>query len=189
MINETGPPHCKQFEVRLTLATETYNGTGTSIKRAQQVGSYLPIDKRWSVEYKIFVLISAAEQALANTALKKPEAGGARANHGVRSGRGRMIQSPPKNQDNFQPSTESKPLVQNSILDKFENLLRMKCDEVTEPDSTLILIRNLIETIERALKTVSDKIMQTYKTDNIRVTPRLPDETSNEDEDVCESYR
>lgn len=38
LIKETGPAHCKQFEVQLTLADEIYIGTGTSIKRAQQVG-------------------------------------------------------------------------------------------------------------------------------------------------------
>ena len=38
LVKESGPPHCKQFEVLLTLANETYTGTGTSIKRAQQVG-------------------------------------------------------------------------------------------------------------------------------------------------------
>ncbi len=36
----TGPAHFKQFEVRLTIADEIYTGTGTSIKRAQQVGRY-----------------------------------------------------------------------------------------------------------------------------------------------------
>ncbi|CAF0749776.1 unnamed protein product [Didymodactylos carnosus] len=53
LINEQGPAHAKQFEVRLTLGTETYVGLGTSIKRSQQ---------------------AAAEQALANTKLKKHEA-------------------------------------------------------------------------------------------------------------------
>jgi dsRNA-specific ribonuclease len=38
LIKETGPAHCKQFEVRLTVADEAYIGTGTSIKRAQQIG-------------------------------------------------------------------------------------------------------------------------------------------------------
>ncbi|CAF1322956.1 unnamed protein product [Rotaria sordida] len=52
LIKETGPAHCKQFEVQLTIANVIYIGIGTSIKRAQQV---------------------AAEQALINTILKKPE--------------------------------------------------------------------------------------------------------------------
>jgi dsRNA-specific ribonuclease len=38
LIKESGPAHCRQFEVRLTVADETYQGTGTSIKRAQQMG-------------------------------------------------------------------------------------------------------------------------------------------------------
>ncbi|CAF0983195.1 unnamed protein product [Adineta steineri] len=38
LIKEAGPAHCKQFDVQLTLGDETYQGTGTSIKRAQQVG-------------------------------------------------------------------------------------------------------------------------------------------------------
>lgn len=38
LVKESGPPHCKQFQVLLTLANETYTGTGTSIKRAHQGG-------------------------------------------------------------------------------------------------------------------------------------------------------
>ncbi|CAF4507189.1 unnamed protein product, partial [Rotaria magnacalcarata] len=49
---KTSPGHCKKFEVRLTVANETYTGMGTSIKQAQQ---------------------SAAELTLATTTLKKPE--------------------------------------------------------------------------------------------------------------------
>ncbi|CAF3694705.1 unnamed protein product [Rotaria sp. Silwood1] len=52
LIKETGPQHCKQFEVRLTIGDEIYTGIGTSIKRAQQI---------------------AAEQALTTTTLRKPE--------------------------------------------------------------------------------------------------------------------
>ncbi|CAF1417476.1 unnamed protein product [Rotaria magnacalcarata] len=49
LISETSPGHCKKFEVRLTVANETYTGMGTSIKQAQQ---------------------SAAELTLATTTLK-----------------------------------------------------------------------------------------------------------------------
>jgi hypothetical protein len=66
LIKETGPAHSKQFEVRLTLAEESYIGNGTSIKRAQQ---------------------DAAEQALAATALKKPEST-PRGSHSTRAVRG-----------------------------------------------------------------------------------------------------
>lgn len=50
LIKETGPAHCKQFEVRLTLAEEAYIGNGTSIKRAQQDGmlkSHLRISRHF----------------------------------------------------------------------------------------------------------------------------------------------
>ncbi|CAF5123774.1 unnamed protein product, partial [Rotaria magnacalcarata] len=66
LVKETGPAHCKQFEIRLIIADETYTGIGTSIKRAQQV---------------------AAEQALQATALKRPELA-QRGSHSARTPRG-----------------------------------------------------------------------------------------------------
>lgn len=51
LIDEKGPAHRKEFHVRLDLGAESYQATGTSIKRAQH---------------------AAAEAALASTKLKRP---------------------------------------------------------------------------------------------------------------------
>ncbi|CAF2273168.1 unnamed protein product [Rotaria magnacalcarata] len=72
LISETSPGHCKKFEVRLTVANETYTGMGTSIKQAQQ---------------------SAAELTLATTTLKKPE----KSRHKSKSSRTTRIEKVPSN--------------------------------------------------------------------------------------------
>ncbi|CAF2417164.1 unnamed protein product [Rotaria sp. Silwood2] len=180
LIKETGPAHCKQFEVRLTVADESYTGIGTSIKRAQQI---------------------AAEQALATTALKKPELS-QRSSHSVRTprrGTGREMYSNVRHQYPIQPirqkshsSTGQQTITNNENL--FQNLINNKCAEIIENENTINILHCFVEDIERALKTASDKIMEQCKLNNISVIPQLPDNvklnnTEQLNEDPCESFR
>lgn len=77
---------------------------------------------------------------------------------------------------------------------KNENLINQKCVEITEDENTILILQNFVEDIERALKIVSDKIMEQCKQKNISVIPQLPEnvklnniEQSNED--PTESFR
>ncbi|CAF1327567.1 unnamed protein product [Adineta steineri] len=186
LIKEAGPAHCKQFDVQLTLGDETYQGTGTSIKRAQQV---------------------AAEQALAATALKKPEL----AQRGVPSARaprrGGVGQGMYSNTRHQYPSAQ--PIRQKSYPppiqqqqqqtisnneNAFQNLINNKYTEISENEHTILILQRLIEDIERALKTVSDKITEQCKINNMPVEPKLPDNVKLNNveqptEDATEAYR
>lgn len=51
LVDERGPAHKKEFEIRLDLGDESYHATSTSIKRAQH---------------------AAAEVAVSDTKLKRP---------------------------------------------------------------------------------------------------------------------
>ncbi|CAF3870443.1 unnamed protein product, partial [Rotaria sp. Silwood1] len=55
----------------------------------------------------------------------------------------------------------------------FEILLNRKHIDISECDSTLIIINNFVENIERAMKDVSDKMMEECQLKNIRVVPQL----------------
>ncbi len=77
---------------------------------------------------------------------------------------------------------------------KNENLINQKCLEITEDENTILILQNFVDDIERALKIVSDKIMEQCKQKNISVIPQLPEnvklnniEQSNED--PTESFR
>jgi hypothetical protein len=169
LIKETGPAHCKQFEVRLTIGDEIYTGIGTSIKRAQQV---------------------AADQALNMTVLPKPGSG-TRGSQSVRTPRGRVSRGIyPKVRHLHLPKANQ----QKSLEQKNENLINQKCVEITEDENTILILQNFVDDIERALKIVSDKIMEQCKQKNISVIPQLPEnvklnniEQSNED--PTESFR
>ncbi|CAF0743663.1 unnamed protein product [Rotaria sp. Silwood1] len=186
LIKESGPAHCKQFEVRLTVADETYTGIGTSIKRAQQV---------------------AAEQALTMTALKKPESS-QRSPHSVRTprrGTGQGMYSSVRHQYSTQQTRQKSHSLtgqqqqyhQQTVSNNenlLQNLINNKCAEITENENTIRILHCLVEDIERALKTVSDKIMEQCKLNNISVVPQLPDNvklnnTEQLNEDPSESFR
>ncbi|CAF1483221.1 unnamed protein product [Rotaria sordida] len=161
LIKETGPAHCKQFEVQLTIANEIYTGIGTSIKRAQQV---------------------AAEQALINTILKKPEQKQRKLNSS------QMIPTREMNSNNSQQQIN---LINEN---KFEILLNKKHIEITEYDSTIIALNNFVEDTQRAMKYVSDQMMEQYQLKNIRVVPQLLDsiqlnDIKQIDENSSESFR
>ncbi|CAF3546466.1 unnamed protein product [Rotaria sordida] len=185
LIKESGPAHCKQFEVRLTVGDETYTGIGTSIKRAQQV---------------------AAEQALATTALKKPEPS-QRSSHSARTPRRGVSrgmysnvrhQYPPQStRQKLHASTGQQQQHQQMISNNenlLQNLINNKCAEITENENTIKILHRFVEDIERTLKTVSDKIMEQCKLNNISVVPQLPDNvklnnTEQLNEDPSESFR
>ena len=86
LVKETGPAHCKQFEVQLTVGSEVYHGRGTSIKRAQHDGMLNESNRIILISMKIYYL--AAEQALVVTALRKPDSNqrGSYANRPTRGG-------------------------------------------------------------------------------------------------------
>lgn len=76
----------------------------------------------------------------------------------------------------------------------FQNLINIKCGEISENEETILILQNFVEDIERALKTVSDKIMEQCKINNISVIPQLPDNvklnnTEQLNEDPTESFR
>ncbi|UJR33196.1 hypothetical protein I4U23_020651 [Adineta vaga] len=188
LVKETGPAHCKQFEVQLTAGSEIYHGTGTSIKRAQQ---------------------DAAEKALASTTLRKPDPT-QRGSHAARTLRGEVAnqgtysnirhQYPPQQQQQQQPMRQKTylPTGQQQTYSNNEtsllNLINNKCAEITENEHTVSMIQRLVEDIERVLKTVSDKITEQSKINNISVVPKLPDsvKSNNADqsyEDPTESFR
>ncbi|CAF1201006.1 unnamed protein product [Rotaria magnacalcarata] len=192
LVKETGPAHCKQFEIRLIIADETYTGIGTSIKRAQQV---------------------AAEQALQATALKRPELA-QRGSHSARTPRGgagrgsysnirqQYPPPPPPQQQQHQQQSRPKPYTpiggqQQAVSNNenlFQNLINNKCEEICENENTIITLHRFVEDIERALKTVSDKIMETCKLNNVTVAPQLPDNVKLNsveqlNEDPSESFR
>ncbi|CAF4029329.1 unnamed protein product [Rotaria sp. Silwood2] len=174
VIKETGPPHRKQFEVQLTIADEIYTGTGTSIKRAQQI---------------------AAEQALATTALKKPEQKQRTLNST------RMIPTrkiPADDSQQYTLSSTSQQQQQQQIDpindNTFEMFLNKKHTDIIEYDSTIIAVNHFVENIERAMKYVSDKMMAEYQQKNIRVVPKLLDNIQSNNieqinEDSSESFR
>ncbi|CAM4910448.1 unnamed protein product [Rotaria socialis] len=189
LVKETGPAHCKQFEIRLTIADEAYTGIGTSIKRAQQV---------------------AAEQALQTTALKRPELT-QRGSHSARTSRGgagrgtysnirQQYPPPPPQQQQQQPRpkpytpTGGQQQAVSNNENLFQNLINHKCEEICENENTIITLHRFVEDIERALKTVSDKIMETCKLNNVTVVPQLPDNVKLNsveqlNEDPSESFR
>ncbi len=75
-----------------------------------------------------------------------------------------------------------------------ENLINNKCLEITENEKTIFILHHFVEDIERALKTVSDKIMEQCKQNNISVIPQLPDNVKLNNieqlnEDPTESFR
>jgi len=76
----------------------------------------------------------------------------------------------------------------------FQNLINKKCLEITENENTIGILQSLVDDIERALKTVSDKIMEQCKQKNISVAPQLPDNVKLNNieqlnEDPTESFR
>lgn len=182
LIKESGPPHAKIFEVQLSLADEIYTGTGTSIKRAQQM---------------------AAEKALASTNLTKPDAT-PRTIQNNRSNRpadasiqqthpvARLPQGPvPMRPRITPPRLMSKQISQPNKLQEF---LLKRFDEINEDENVLKMLNLSFEEIERALKVVSDKLMLTCQTNNMPVAPQLPDDVKfnndeEKNEDSSESYR
>ena len=76
----------------------------------------------------------------------------------------------------------------------FQNMINAKCAEISENENTIRTLHNFVDDIERALKTVSDKIMEQCKINNTSVIPQLPDNvklnnTEQLNEDPTESYR
>ncbi|CAF4660371.1 unnamed protein product [Rotaria socialis] len=143
LISETGPGHCKKFEVRLTVANKTSIGMETSIKRAQQT----------------------AEQALATTTLKKPE----KSRHKSKSSRTSRINKVPSNdpQKNLPQQQVPVEINQQQINpiheNTFEILLNKKHDEISEQKSIINTLHDCVRDIERALKFVSDRIMKQFQ--------------------------
>ncbi len=77
---------------------------------------------------------------------------------------------------------------------KNENLINQKCVEITEDENTILILQNFVDDIERALKIVSDKIMEQCKQKNISVIPQLPENVKlnnieQNNEDPTESFR
>ena len=77
---------------------------------------------------------------------------------------------------------------------KLQDVLEMKCAEITEKESTISLVHSLVEDIERALKTVSDKIMEFCQMTDTQVIPQLPEEAKPSspepaNDDPTESFR
>lgn len=73
-------------------------------------------------------------------------------------------------------------------------MINNKCVEISENENTIRILQGFVEDIERALKTVSDKIMEQCKENNICVVPQLPDNVKLNNveqlnEDPSESYR
>jgi hypothetical protein len=92
----------------------------------------------------------------------------------------------------IRPKTSSITGQQNENL--FQNLITNKCAEIIEHENTIRILHQLVDDIERALKTVSDKIMEQCKQKNISVVPQLPDNVKlnnieQQDEDSTESFR
>ncbi len=91
----------------------------------------------------------------------------------------------------------SPSIVQQQISNNeniFQNLIDKKCLEITENENTIGILHGLVDDIERALKTVSDKIMEQCKQKNISVAPKLPDHVKlnnieQANEDPTESFR
>jgi uncharacterized protein (DUF342 family) len=92
---------------------------------------------------------------------------------------------------------KSYPLIGQQISNNeniFQNLIDKKCSEITENENTIFILHRLVDDIERALKTVSDKIMEQCKQNNISVAPQLPDNVKLNNieqlnEDSSESFR
>ena len=77
---------------------------------------------------------------------------------------------------------------------KLQELLEMKYAEISEEESTIVTLHSLVEDIERALKTVSDKIMLVCQMNNVQVIPQLPEEAKSSspeatNDDPTESFR
>ncbi|CAF1090562.1 unnamed protein product [Adineta ricciae] len=195
LVKESGPAHCKQFEVQLTVGSEIYHGQGTSIKRAQH---------------------DAAEQALVVTALRKPDSNqrGSYANRPNRGGNAPQgmysnvryqypsqppIPLPPQQQQQQLPMRQKTymPTEQQAHGNNQQSLLNFiesKCAEISENEHTISTLQRLVEDIERALKTVSDKITEQSKRNNTPVIPKLPDNVKLNNveqnyEDSAESFR
>jgi hypothetical protein len=76
----------------------------------------------------------------------------------------------------------------------FQNLIDIKSIEISENENTIIILHRFVDDIERALKTVSDKIMEQCKMNNISIVPQLPDNVKlnnveQPNEDPTESFR
>ncbi|CAF3696855.1 unnamed protein product [Rotaria socialis] len=125
LISETGPGHCKKFEVRLTVANKTSIGMETSIKRAQQT----------------------AEQALATTTLKKPE----KSRHKSKSSRTSRIKKVPSNdpQKNLPQQQVPVEINQQQINpiheNTFEILLNKKHDEISEQKKSFRMLKGAMK--------------------------------------------
>ena len=91
----------------------------------------------------------------------------------------------------FSSSDQQQPQQQiNSYTENiFENLLDRKCTEISEYDSTIIVLNQFVEDIERAMKIVSDKMMEQCQINNIRVVPELLDNIEQTNDDPSESFR
>lgn len=77
---------------------------------------------------------------------------------------------------------------------KLQEILEMKYAEISEEESTIAILHSLVEDIERALKTVSDKIMLVCQMNNVQVVPQLPEEAKPSspeasNDDPTESFR
>jgi hypothetical protein len=72
-----------------------------------------------------------------------------------------------------------------------ENLLNRKCTEISEDENTIIMLHRFVEEIERAMKIVSDKMMEQYRINDKHVAPyeiklNNPEQTN---EDPTETFR
>lgn len=88
------------------------------------------------------------------------------------------------------PST---PIIQPNE-NAFQNFLASKCNETMEDEDRIMMIHQLVEDIERALKVVSDKITEQCKQNETPVVPQLPDNVKlnnieQPNEDPTESFR
>ena len=127
----------------------------------------------------------AAEQAFARTALVKPE-------HVLRQSNpnGKL----PKKKEKRKPKASEKkakaPLVQPPIpaesVDHQDTFFDEKYREITEDSDTIGNIHRVVEKIERALKSISDKMTEQYR---MRNTPAVPASSTSNGDDSSEAFR
>jgi len=88
-------------------------------------------------------------------------------------------------------SSSIRPKTSSISRDQF---FHTKNNELTDDSLIISQLQTLVDDIERALKTVSDKIMEQCKQQNLMVIPRLPDNVKlnnneQDNEDPTESFR
>lgn len=90
--------------------------------------------------------------------------------------------------------TKPPPPIVQAYENVFQHFLTSKCSETVEDENRIVMVHQLVEDIERALKVVSDKITEQCKQNNTPVVPKLPDNVKinnieQPNEDPTESFR